>query len=186
MSVPEGIGLLDRFFSFPQIHSSSYLKLLSKTNSFHISIIPRHRKGAGLAAGALRVPMDSKLKLEAEFVQALSKESSWADLGPWENESSEWWYLIFFRIRNHLEIMLKPRKSHGKFIYMFLTRSLKSSLQKLCKHSKIIHGPQTQNSCSKMLKQSLRWEKSRIQRVFFTNHHHVSTLNSSATYQSHL
>lgn len=75
MSVPQGTGLLDRFFSFPQIHSSSYLQLLSKTNSFHISIIARHRKGAGLAAGAFRVPIDSKMKLEADFVQALSKES---------------------------------------------------------------------------------------------------------------
>ena len=45
------------FSLFPQIHSSSYSKLLSKTNSFHISIIPRHRKGVGLAAGAFRVPI---------------------------------------------------------------------------------------------------------------------------------
>lgn len=41
------------FSLFHQIHSSSYSKLSSKTNSFHSSIIPRHRKGVGLAAGVL-------------------------------------------------------------------------------------------------------------------------------------
>lgn len=70
------------FSLFPQIHSSSYSKLLSKTNSFHISIIPRHRQGARQAAGAFYSSNSLKDETGSRLCPSPSKESLCLELSP--------------------------------------------------------------------------------------------------------